>query len=65
MVKCIESCYIVRYGDQRKGQKLSVMIGDKSFETVKHFKYMGTTLTSKNSIYEVTSRLKSGNACYH
>ena len=30
------------------------------------FQYLGTTLTNQNSIpEEITSRLKSGNACYH
>ena len=30
------------------------------------FKYLGTTLTNKNSIAEeIKSRLRSGNACYH
>jgi hypothetical protein len=33
---------------------------------VEHFKYLGTTLTNKNSIHEeIKSKLKSGNACYH
>ena len=33
---------------------------------MEEFKYLGTTLTNKNSIQEETkSRLKSGNACYH
>jgi len=33
---------------------------------VEEFKYLGTTLTNKNSIQEeIKSRLKSGNACYH
>jgi len=33
---------------------------------VEEFKYLGTTLTNKNSVQEETkSRLKSGNACYH
>ena len=30
------------------------------------FKYLGTTLTSQNSIADdIKSRLSSGNACYH
>jgi hypothetical protein len=33
---------------------------------VEEFKYLGTTLTDRNSIHEeIKSRLKSGNACYH
>ena len=30
------------------------------------FRYLGTTLTDQNSVQEeITSRMKSGNACYH
>jgi len=33
---------------------------------VEEFKYLGTTLTNRNSSQEeIKSRLKSGNACYH
>jgi len=33
---------------------------------VEEFKYLGTTLTNRNSIAEeIKSRLRSGNACYH
>jgi len=36
------------------------------FESVKDFKYLGTTLTNHNSIQEeIKSRLKMENACYH
>jgi hypothetical protein len=39
---------------------------NSSLERVDEFKYLGTTLTNKNSIQEeIKSRLKSGNACYH
>ena len=35
-------------------------------ERVEEFKYLGTTLTNKNSIQEVIkSRLKLGNVCYY
>jgi len=33
---------------------------------LEEFKYLGTTLTNQNSIAEeITSRLRTGNACYH
>jgi hypothetical protein len=58
--------YMVMSRDQNTGRNGNIQIGSKSFETVKHFKYLGTTLTDQNSIHEeVKSRLKSGNACYH
>jgi hypothetical protein len=41
-------------------------IDNSSFERVEEFKYLGTTLTSQNSIQEeIKMRLKLGNACYH
>jgi len=37
-----------------------------SIERVEEFKYLGITLTNKNSIQEeIKSRLKVGNACYY
>ena len=44
----------------------SVRIDNSTFERMEEFKYLGTTLTSQNSIAEeIKSRLRSGNACYH
>ena len=41
-------------------------LNESSFEMMEELKYLGTTLTNKNSIQvEIKSRLKSGNACYH
>jgi len=41
-------------------------IDNSTFERVEGFKYLGTTLTNKNSIAEeIKNRLRSGNACYH
>ena len=39
-------------------------IDNSSIERVEKFRYLGTTLTNKNSIQEeIKSRLKLGNAC--
>ena len=52
--------------DQNTGRSHSVMIGNSSTERVEEFKYLGTMLTTKNSIQEeIKSRLKLGNACYY
>jgi hypothetical protein len=41
-------------------------IGNRWFENVVQFRYMGTTITNENMIQEeIKSRLNSGNACYH
>jgi len=44
----------------------NIKTDNSCFERVEDFKYLGTTLTNQNSIQEeITSRLKSGNACYY
>jgi sorting nexin-29 len=51
---------------QKAGQTQSIKIGNRSFEIVARFKYLGTTLTDQNCIHEeIKSRLNLGNACYH
>jgi len=52
--------------DQNAGRIHNVRIDNSTFERAEEFKYLGTTLTNRNSIAEeIKSRLKSGNACYH
>jgi len=52
--------------DQNTGQSHDMKIDNSSFARVKEFKYLGTTLTNQNSIWEVIKiRLKPGNACCH
>jgi hypothetical protein len=58
--------YIFMSRDQNTGQNGNIQIGNKSFETVEEFKYLGTTLTNQNPILEeIKSRLKSGTVSYN
>jgi hypothetical protein len=51
---------------QNARQNHNIKTDDISLERMKQFRYLGRTLTNRNSIHEVfKSRLKSGNACYH
>jgi hypothetical protein len=55
---------ISRY--QIAGRSLNIKIGNNSTESLERFKYLGTTLTTQNSIHEeIKGTLKLGNACYH
>jgi len=48
------------------GQNHNIKKGNKSFQRVRQFRYLATTLTDQNSIHEeMKTRLKSKNACYH
>ena len=52
--------------DQNAGRSHNIKIDYSSFERVKQFEYLGTTLANQNFIEEaIKNRLKSGNACYH
>jgi len=58
--------YMVMSRDQNAGRIQSVRVDNNTFERVEVFKYLGTTLTIQNSIWEkIKTRLRSGNACYH
>jgi hypothetical protein len=54
------SCY------KKAGQRHSINITNRSFEGVAKFKYLATTLTDQNCMWEeIKSRLNSGNSCCH
>jgi hypothetical protein len=44
--------YMVMSGDQNAGQNGYIQIGNESFETVKQFKYLETTITNQNFIHK-------------
>jgi hypothetical protein len=51
---------------QNVGQNHVIKIGNRFFENVTQFRYLGTRVTSKNLIQEeIKRRLNSSNACYH
>jgi hypothetical protein len=52
--------------DQNAGQTREIKIGNRSFENVSQFKYLGTSIANQNFIQEeIKRRLNSGNECYH
>jgi len=58
--------FLVMSLDQNAGRIHNVRLNNSTFERVEEFKYLGTTLTHKNSIpEEIKSRLRSESACYH
>jgi len=66
VVSADKTKYMVMSRDQNAGRSHNMKIDNSTFESVEEFKYLGTTLTHKNSIQEeITSRLKSGNDCCH
>jgi hypothetical protein len=52
--------------DQNAFQDRDIKLGNRSFENVSQFKYLGATVTNQNLIQEeIERRLNSGNACDH
>ena len=50
--------------NQNAGRNHIIKTGNSSFEKEEDFKYLGTTLTYRNSLQEeIKIRLRSGNAC--
>jgi hypothetical protein len=51
---------------QNASQNRDIKIGNRSFENVSQFMYLGTTVTNQNLIQEeIKRKLNSGNTCYH
>jgi hypothetical protein len=51
---------------QNELQNHDIKIGNRCFENVEQFRYLGTIITNGNLIQEeIKRRLNSGNACYH
>jgi hypothetical protein len=58
--------YMLVSHNQKIGKKQSIKTASRCFEDMKRFKYLGTKLKDQNCMHEeLTSRLNSGNACYH
>jgi hypothetical protein len=57
--------YMVLSRHQNAGQNYNIKIGNRWFENVAQFRYLGTAITNENLIQEkIKKRLNSGNACY-
>jgi hypothetical protein len=55
--------FVSRYQNAKQNQDIKT--GNRSFENMSRFKYLGTTVTHQNLIQEeIKRRLNSGNACY-
>jgi hypothetical protein len=58
--------YMLMSRSQKIRQKYSIKRGNRSFEEVAEFKYLGTALTDQNHMdKEIKSRQNSGNNSYH
>jgi hypothetical protein len=51
---------------QNVGKNLVIKLGNRLFENVSQFRYLGATVTNQNLIQEeIKRRLNSGDACCH
>jgi hypothetical protein len=58
--------YMLLSRHQNAGQNHDTKIGNRRFENVAQFRYLGTATTNTNLIKEkIKRRLNSGNACYY
>ena len=58
--------FMIMSRDQNAGRSHSMKTDNSYIERVEEFKYLGPTLTNKNSIQEeIKCGLKVGNACYY
>ena len=58
--------HMVMSRNQHAVQNHNIYIGNKSFERVEHFNYLGTSFKNQNSFHEeIKCRLQSGNTCYY
>jgi hypothetical protein len=58
--------YIFLSRQQNAGQNPDIKLGNRCFENVQHFRYVGTAITNQYLIQEkIKGRLNLGNACYH
>jgi hypothetical protein len=61
----INTCRSVYLSGDQNARQNHIVKKYISFERMKQFSYLGTSLTNRNSIHEVIkSRMNSGNACY-
>jgi hypothetical protein len=58
--------YMLLSRHKNAGQNHYIKIGNRCFENVDQFRYLGTFITNQNLIQEeIKWRLNSSNACYH
>jgi hypothetical protein len=66
LVNVEKTKYMLVSCDQNAGQNRDIKIGNRSFENMSQFKYLGMTGRNQNLIQkEIKRRLNSGNACCH